>query len=135
MDDKYGIDGPLALKNVLAIDKLLATYDNMNGKSGSQIEDTKGSVKMLPSWFVKEAFSEQERWWSGRWLHSETRGSGPHRMASFGLDVDLDTSPLACATACGLPWLESSLLTIRSCDGQAKCWTYVGIARRSNYPG
>jgi hypothetical protein len=98
-----GIDGPLALKNILAVDELLAAYD----KKGSK---RKESVDLLPSWFVDEAFSEYERWRSGRWLRAVTRGSGPHRMASLGLDVDLDTSPLACASACACIGLKEVLL-------------------------
>lgn len=46
------------------------------------------------------------RWKSGRWLRTDTRGSGPCKLSNYGLDVDLDTSPFACAAACasiGLP--------------------------------
>ena len=100
-----GVDGPIALKNVLAVDELLAAFERT-----SQRENSRGCGHLLPSWFVEEAFSEYERWRSGRWLHSVTRGSGPQQMASFGLDVDLDTSPLACASACACLGLKQALL-------------------------
>ncbi len=50
------------------------------------------------------------RWRSGRWLRSDTRGSSPCKLSSYGLDVDLDTSPLSCAAACASIGLPIALL-------------------------
>lgn len=50
------------------------------------------------------------RWKSGLWLRSSTRGSGPCKLSSYGLDVDLDISPLSCAAACASLGLPIALL-------------------------
>lgn len=50
------------------------------------------------------------RWESGRWLRSSTRGSGPCKLSSYGLDVVLDISPLSCAAACASLGLPVALL-------------------------
>jgi hypothetical protein len=103
-----GVDGSTTLNNVLAVDELLSTYDEMGKMT---VPQTKETTDLLPSWFVKEAFTEYERWRSGRWLRSVTRGSGAYSMTSFGLDVDLDASPLECASACAGLGLKHALLS------------------------
>ena len=64
----------------------------------------------LPEWFIEEAFAEYSRWRSASWCRSETRGCGPYHLTCFGLDLDLDSSPLACATASALIGLKFALL-------------------------
>lgn len=103
-----GIDGSSTQKNILAVDEVLSTYDDMAKMTFPQ---TKETTDRFPSWFIEEAFTEYERWRSGRWLRSVTRGSGAYRMTSFGLDVDLDASPLACASACAGLGLKYALLS------------------------
>ena len=102
----YGVDGVTATKNVLAVDEILCHYAN-NGN----ITASEGCTKQaLPEWFVSEAFTEYQRWHSGKWKRTVTRGSGPYRQTSFGLDVDLDASHLACATASAVLGLKHALL-------------------------
>jgi len=101
----FGIDGAVALKNVLAVDELLASYCGIDEETKSQ------STLNLPGWFIKEAFCEYRRWHSGRWHRTSTRASGPHCLATNGLDVELDRSPLACATACAALGLRYVLLS------------------------
>jgi len=99
-----GIDGSVVLKNVLATDELVAGY------CGSGRESFADSASPFPDWFVKEAFDDYCRWHSGRWYRTSTRASGSHRLATFGLDVELDCSPIACATACAALGLQHALL-------------------------
>jgi len=115
-----GVDGVSVLRNVLATDEILSMYDFCNGKveegnyamkTSSQEDSLDNKRENIPKWFVREAFEEYERWRSGRWLRSVSRGSGPHPLASFGLDVDIDTSPLACASACASLGLDYALLS------------------------
>lgn len=98
-----GVDGPTTLRNVLAVEEVLTAYTNLDQQSPAS-RDT------MPKWFVEEALHEYNRWRSARWYRSETRGKGPHRLANFGLDVDLDTSELACASACASLGLSRVLL-------------------------
>ena len=79
-----GIDGLAVSKNVAKVNKILRGYQ----------------ANRLPDWFLAEGYSEYSRFVASKYLRTTTRGSGPHPLASFGLDVDLDTSPLACAAAC-----------------------------------
>jgi len=50
------------------------------------------------------------RWKSGRWRRSDTRGSSPCKLSSYGLDVDFDMSPFSCAAACASIGLSIALL-------------------------
>lgn len=50
------------------------------------------------------------RWKSGRWRRSDTRGSSPCKLSSYGLDVDFDTSPFSCAAACASIGMSVALL-------------------------
>ena len=94
-----GVDSSITLKNILAVDEVLSRYD-------LKIKNGHG----FPEWFVRESFQEFKRWECGRWFRTETRASGPHRLSSFGLDVEVDTSPLACAVACAGLGLRRALL-------------------------
>ncbi len=63
--------------------------------------------KMLEAYVMSTL---DNRWKSGLWLRSSTRGSGPCKLSSYGLDVDLDISPLSCAAACASLGLPIALL-------------------------
>jgi hypothetical protein len=97
----YGIDSAAVIRNVLAVEELMTEYCNGT---------TPKTSFPLPDWFVKEAFEEYRRWHSDRWLTSTTRCSGSYRMTAFGMDVELDRSPLACAVACAAIGLRQVLL-------------------------
>ena len=101
----YGVDGITVVNNVLKVDEVLASYADM---IPAQVTEPKKQI--LPEWFIKEAFSEYQRWHSGKWKRAATRGSGPYRQASFGLDVDIDASDIACATASAALGLKHALL-------------------------
>jgi hypothetical protein len=103
----YGVDSFATLRNILAVDDVLHRYSKISKESEST---TMSNLETLPRWFVIEAFGEFKRWNSRRWCRSITRGSGPYRLASFGLETDLDSSPLACAAACALLGLSRTLL-------------------------
>ncbi|KAI2489759.1 HECT-domain (ubiquitin-transferase) [Fragilaria crotonensis] len=100
-----GIEGSTALKNALAVDELIDGY----GRREAMAINTQ-SLK-FPDWFVREAFDEYRRWHSRRWYATATRSSGQYRLAAFGLDVELDCSPLACAAACAAIGLRRALLS------------------------
>ena len=93
-----GIDGTKSLNNVNSFGNVVDTYTTLSNPSG------------FPDWFVKESFQEYARWREGKLVRSTTRGSGPLRMVSFGLDVDFDSSPLACACASATLGLDCALL-------------------------
>ena len=103
-----GVDGVTMKENVVLVDEILCTY---NDESLSQTTTSSPSSSLstrisFPPWFVEESFLEYKRWHDSRWLRTSTRGSGPCKLSSNGLDVDLDTRPLSCAAACaniGLP--------------------------------
>ena len=99
----YGVDGVTTVENILAVDQILYTYSSDDLSPPEQHE--------LPHWFIQEAFAEFKRWTSDRWLRSATRGSGPYRLTSFGLDLDLDASPKACAAASAGIGLKYALLS------------------------
>ena len=94
-----GVDSSTTLHNILSVDKILSHYD---------LNSTRNLD--FPEWFLQEAFQEFKRWEKGRWLRTETRASGPHRLASFGLDIEVDATPLACAAACAGLGLRYALL-------------------------
>jgi len=100
----HGVDGAAIVRNNLAIDEILGSYERPQLSIKPKTIPERGLS--LPQWFVEESFYEYTRWKSGRWIRSSTRGSGPCKLSSYGLDVDLDTSPFACAAASasiGLP--------------------------------
>jgi len=94
-----GVDGVSTLRNIMAVDCILSPNDRSVQNSSK------------PRWFVEESYIEHKRWQSGKWLRSPTRGSGPHSLASIGIDVDLDSSALACASACASLGLKFALLS------------------------
>lgn len=104
----YGVDGLFTVKNVLAVDELLNRYS----KTGGNISPSESPERNtpFPEWFVQEAFSEYQRWQSGSWCRSVTRGSGPYDLTCFGPDLELDSSPFACASACAMLGLKHALL-------------------------
>lgn len=127
----YGVNDTAVVKNILAVDEVLCAYEH----SKQYIQSTPnpcGNRLSLPQWFIEESFHEckffaqfvrylcqleanvtyttDNRWESGRWLRSSTRGSGPCKLSSYGLDVDLDISPLSCAAACASLGLPVALL-------------------------
>jgi len=115
----YGVDGVTWLKNVLAVDEILCSYEKPLLSETDELENSVGSVNLrksckhtvtFPTWFLKESYSEYERWRSGRWMRTSTRGSGPQRLSTHGLDIDVDTSPLSCASACASLGLTYGLL-------------------------
>jgi len=105
----YGVDGLVTLKNVLAVDEMLQYYSDQKVHNQSVSAERARDLEM-PAWFIQEAFAEYRRWRSNAWCRSTTRGSGPFRLANFGLDLDLDASPFACASASALLGLRYALL-------------------------
>ena len=104
----FGVDGTITVKNALAVDEVLHFY---SGSQRDNISDKSTKAEQFPEWFIDEAFSEYKMWRANSWCSSVTRGSGPHRLATFGLDLHLDASPLACASAGALLGLKHALLT------------------------
>jgi len=100
------VDGVSTIRNIVSLDEVLHSYSHTQKE-----EVIKRTPNGLPRWFVEEAFAEYRRWSSNSWYRTRTRGSGPYRLASFGLDVDLDSSPLACASASALLGLDRALLS------------------------
>eukprot|EP00540_Astrosyne_radiata_P000374 CAMPEP_0116830474 /NCGR_PEP_ID=MMETSP0418-20121206/4782_1 /TAXON_ID=1158023 /ORGANISM="Astrosyne radiata, Strain 13vi08-1A" /LENGTH=941 /DNA_ID=CAMNT_0004459579 /DNA_START=23 /DNA_END=2849 /DNA_ORIENTATION=- len=103
MDNQLGVDGVDYLRNILAVDEILNPYF-------AELNTENRAWSGHPEWFKREAFNEYQRWSSSRWYRTVTRGSGPHRLATTGLDVELDTSPTACAAACAGLGLRFALL-------------------------
>lgn len=119
----YGVDGGTVLRNTLKVDEIFCCYESTEktGTTTTISEENKVNIPIsnklsttstckFPKWFIKESFEEYKRWWNGRWVHTKTRGSGPFPLASYGLDVYLDTSPKACAVVCALLGIEFVLL-------------------------
>lgn len=107
----HGVDGITVLRNALAVDEIFCNYEgNLNALYSSKHVSTVESNAKLPKWFIEESFFEYNRWKSDKWLRSSTRGSGPYKLSSYGLDVDLDTSPFACAAACAAIGLTTAFL-------------------------
>jgi len=104
-----GVDPAKVVDNVLAVDEVLCTYEQSLPPSLTP-KTNQATINKLPQWFVEDSFNEYNRWISGRWLRSETRGSSPCKTSSYGLDVDLDTSPFASAAACASIGLPIALL-------------------------
>jgi hypothetical protein len=98
----FGSDGVVALRNIVKVDTILSSYfDSVTLKSANLT---------FPPWFVKESFSEYNRWYGDAWTRAATRGSGPFRDTGMCLDVDFDASPLACAAASASLGLHQALL-------------------------
>jgi len=94
----FGVDGATSLRNILAVDELLHRFSESSTVNGP---------KSLPSWFIREAYYEYKRWYDVDLFRTETRGSGPYKLSSFGLELDLDCSAKACAAGSaglGLPY-------------------------------
>lgn len=101
----YGVDGVVALSNVVAVDELLHMFSE-------SVSSARPSTEInFPRWFVEEALSEYESWSTALWTRSVTRGSGPYRLVGVGLDIDCDASPMACAAASAALGLNYVLLT------------------------
>ena len=104
----HGVDCDAVVKNILAIDEVLSVYEmphlSIMPKSISECDFA------LPQWLIEESFHEYSRWKSGRWRRSDTRGTSPCKLSSYGLDVDLDMSPFSCAAACASIGLSIALL-------------------------
>jgi hypothetical protein len=94
----HGVDGVTVHENILSVDEIMSLYSDQS------------PIQSFPQWFVEESFQEYKRWQSGRWLRASTRGSGPGNLASNGLDIDVDTTPLVCAAACASIGLPIALL-------------------------
>jgi hypothetical protein len=103
----YGVESASTVRNILATEEIVKTF--ASAKEGERMADMKADFA-APRWFVDEAFSEYRRWNSGSWCRAITRGSGPFPLTTFGLDVDLDSSPLACASASALLGLNRAFL-------------------------
>lgn len=101
----YGTDGVSVVKNVMALDDVMELYTKRSQHIDPQ------SRTPFPKWFIAEAFSEYQRWRSASWCRSVTRGSGPFELPSCGLNMDLNCSPLACASASALLGLNHALLS------------------------
>lgn len=110
------VDGISVLQNALKVDEVLQHYDECKTNPCT-------APNSLPKWFIQESHQEYERWLSSRYLRSATRGSGPHPLTITGLNVDLDTSPFACASACaslGLPYvlLPGDVVSVKRSAGR-----------------
>jgi len=104
----YGVDSASIVRNILATEEIVQTLSNVKeGKRNAGMKSNLG----VPRWFLDEAFAEYKRWNSDFWCRAITRGSGPFPLTTFGLDVDLDSSPLACASASALLGLNRALLS------------------------
>jgi len=102
----YGVDSASTLRNIIATDEIVHCFSNSKDGKKNDMQSNLGT----PRWFVHEAFAEYRRWNSDVWRRTITRGSGPFPLTTFGLDVDLDCSPLACASASALLGLNRALL-------------------------
>jgi len=102
----FGVDGVTLVGNILAVDEVLFNYS----ERGNVLPSAEDKSQIFPDWFIREAYSEYQRWHSDSWCRSITRGSGPYRLANFGLDVELDASPFACACASACLGLKCALL-------------------------
>jgi len=104
----YGVDGATWLRNALAVDEILCPYEklDLSCDGSTEVSTSTSNEKCneqtlsFPNWFITESYLEYERWHSGRWMRASSRGSGPHALSTYGLDVDVDTSTFACAAAC-----------------------------------
>eukprot|EP00957_Ditylum_brightwellii_P122538 9344736-Ditylum_brightwellii.AAC.1 len=78
-----GVDGVTVLRRSLDVDEILCGYEGQNASFRSRplVDNDKEkeeipelSSVIFPKWFVNETYIEYERWRSGRWLRSSTRG-------------------------------------------------------------
>jgi len=104
----YGVDSASTVRNIIATEEIVRYF--ANAEEGKRNVDVKSNLE-LPLWFVEEAFAEYKRWHSDFWCRTTTRGSGPFPLTTFGLDVDLDSSILSCASASALLGLNRAVLS------------------------
>lgn len=105
----YGCDGMSTLRNVIAVDEILQKYDLSDKFT---LEEKVNDYTKMPRWFIAEAFSDYKLWTNSDTLRTLTRGSASIPLLfSGGLQADLDTSALSCATASALLGLPFALLT------------------------
>lgn len=108
----YGVDSASTIRNIIATDEIIQSISKSNANEGIGDAVTKSSKLVdLPNWFISDGFAEYKSWNSNLWRRTSTRGSGPFPLTSFGLDVDLDSSLLACASASALLGLKRALLS------------------------
>ena len=98
----YGVDGVTTVRSIIAVDDILSLYSNSLSKK---------QELNLPDWFVSESYSEYQTWSKASSIRTNSRGSGPCKLASFGLDLKLDSSPKACAAASASLGLDEALLS------------------------
>ena len=124
-----GVDPTKVVNNILAVDEVLCVYEERAQQlpATPRINPEALSALPLPQWFIEESYNEYTRWKSGRWLWSETRGSGPCKLSSYGLDVDLDTSPLACAAASASIGLPIAMLSGDRVDVSVLCMPSISF--------
>ena len=99
----YGVNGIDCVRNILAVDEVMSAYSTALSREPRQQYD-------LAPWLLNEAFAEYQAWSKAASLRSVSRGSGPFRLASYGLDLELDTTPQACAAATASIGLDKALL-------------------------
>ena len=102
----YGVDGNTQLRNAMAVDRLLSNYTSFDCPQ-RHIEKEQFS---LPVDFICESYAEYCRWQQDRWCRIDTRGGFKSSPCNYGLEVDVDTDPIACAVACASIGLSFVLL-------------------------
>ena len=100
----HGVQPLNVLQNCLLVDEVFSYYENISKKEENSLDAN------LPAWFVQEAYHELNRWKLARFQRHVTRGSGGQNLSSPGMDIDIDTNPLACAMACASIGLKFVLL-------------------------
>ena len=101
----YGIDGVSMLRNACTVDDILSHFYPTTNES-RLVEVTRSSLVSkkthydIPDSLRSEAYYEYKRWQEDRWYRTETRGSGPLKLAFNNLCIDVDRTPYACAMAC-----------------------------------
>ncbi|VEU40597.1 unnamed protein product [Pseudo-nitzschia multistriata] len=104
----YGVDSASTVRNILATDEII----NCVSKASEMPKNVHtGTKARFPRWFINEAFNEYARWRLNSWCRANTRENGPFSLTTFGLDIELDSSPLACASASALLGLNHALLS------------------------
>jgi len=109
----YGIEGSTMLRNAIRVDEVLRSYQYDNCESKKQHKSHELAAKegySIPDWFIKESFTELNIWVEGKMVRTTTRAAGPADYSTFGLHIDVDTTPLECAAACASLGLECVLL-------------------------
>lgn len=112
----YGVDGRTIVRNAVLVDEVLRSYDvdsrsSRDIQSNAKNSDFSEHVKMkFPDWLLKESFIELKRWEQGRCNSVITRAAGPFILPTACLNIDVDPSPMSCATACARIGLQFVLL-------------------------